>query len=143
MENELVMTNEDTGLKGKLINRTDSFCSFTAETNEDKARLFKAMNNPEHRVGDCINMNIRVKDIFSEMVTIENKETGEIQNAARIVLIDENGEGYQCVSQGMFSAVKKLISIYGLPTWEEPIEICIKQIKKGGNRNILTFDVVA
>ena len=40
---------------GNLTSRTTMFCSMKAETAEQKAAFFNAMNNPEKRLGDCIN----------------------------------------------------------------------------------------
>lgn len=133
MENSVVMfnTNDEENV---------SFCSYKAETPEEKAKLFEIMNNPEKRLSDCINQTILVKDLFAELVDCTNEETGEVTKAPRIVLIDKNGIGYQCVSAGVFGALKKLMSVYGIPTWESPIPLKIKQIKNG-KKSLLTFSV--
>ena len=99
------------------------------------------MNNPDKRIKDCINEVVKVKNVFVEVVKCTNQETGEVSTATRIVLIDENGIGYQCVSLGIFSALKKLFAVYGEPTtWTKPIPIKIKQISKGV-KNLLTLNV--
>lgn len=123
-----------------LSNRSTTFCSMVANTPKEKAMLFKAMNNPEKRLGDCINMTIQAKDMFCEVVTCINQQTGEKQDCPRIVIIDKDGIGYQAVSLGVYSAVKKIFSVFGLPTWEEPLPLTVKQITKG-DRKLLTFDV--
>lgn len=119
-----------------------AFCSMTAATAEDKAKLFNAMNNPDARLADCINMTIKAKDLYVEVVDCTNQETGEVTRAPRIVIIDENGKGYQAVSVGIFSALKKIIQVYGAPTWATPVKMQVKQITKG-NRKMLTLNVVA
>lgn len=137
-----VMTMDDnTNFVADLTSRKTMFCSFEAKTPADKAKLFKAMNNPEKRIGDCINMEIVAKDLFCEVVTCVNKETGESNECPRIVIIDDKGVGYQAVSLGVFSAVKKIIQVFGQPTWNEPIKLKVVQITKG-DRKLLTFDVV-
>lgn len=123
-----------------LTSREETFCSMAANTKEEKAALFKAMNNPEKRLGDCINMTIQAKDLYCEVVTCINKETGESNRCPRIVIIDKDGVGYQAVSLGVYSAVKKVIQVFGAPTWEEPIPLLVKQITKDKNK-LLTFDV--
>lgn len=117
-----------------------AFCSVNAETMEDKALVFNAANNPQHKVADFINKKIMVKDIYAETLELVNKETGEIDKAPRIVFIDDQGEAYECVSVGMFSALKKLIATFGEPTWEQPIPVVIKQ-EKVANGSMLTLDV--
>lgn len=123
-----------------LTQRQTMFCSFNPQDPKGKAQLFKAMNNPDKRLGDCINMTILAKDLFCEVVKCVNKETGEVDQCPRIVIIDEDGVGYQAVSLGVFSAVKKLMGVFGQPTWETPIPLVIKQITKG-EKKLLTLDI--
>lgn len=117
-----------------------AFSSLKAETDEEKAKLFNAINNPENRLSDCINMKIKAKDLFIEVVNCTNEETGEVTACPRIVIIDEKGVGYQAVSVGIYSALKKVIQIFGTPTWEKPINLEVKQVTKG-NRKMLTLNI--
>lgn len=126
-----------------LMTRSTSYCSIVAETNEDKAKIYNAMNNPDKRLKDCINEVIALTDVYVETVECTSETTGETIACPRVVLIDEDGIGYQAVSKGIFSALKKLFAIYGEPTkWDEPINVKVRQISNG-TRNILTLDVVA
>lgn len=143
MNNEntaIVMTEGKMNYIADMNNREETYCSLKVSDRASQALLFKAMNNPEKRIGDCINMEIRVKDVYAENVDCVNSETGEVNRCPRIVLIDENGVGYQAVSIGMFSAVKKLIQVFGEPTWDDPIPVVVKQVTKG-ERKMLTLDV--
>nr|DAP12939.1 MAG TPA: Single stranded DNA binding protein [Caudoviricetes sp.] len=124
-----------------LTSRTTQYSSMVADTPEQKAALFNAMNNPDYRLGDCINQTIKVKDVFVEVVNCTNEKTGEVQLCPRIVLIDDTNKGYQCVSIGIFSALKKLFGVYGEPfTWTTPVPVTVKQITKG-ERKMLTLNV--
>lgn len=136
---EMIM-EENKGFIADLTSAKTTFCSLSADTREEKANLFKAMNNPEKRLGDCINMVIMAKDIYCEVVDCLNQQTGEVTQCPRIVIIDDKGIGYQAVSIGIYSALKKIIQVFGSPTWNEPIPLEIKQITKG-DRKLLTFDV--
>ena len=133
--NALVIAEENA-----IMGNEEFYCSFNATTPEEKAQLFEIMNNPAERLADNINKTIYVKDVYCEIVDCVNEETGEVTKAPRVVLIDKNNVGYQAVSTGIFSAVKKLFMIYGQPTWENPIAIEIKQIKKG-KKSLLTFNI--
>ena len=142
MDNNQLIINDETGVEGLLMATSDSFCSMVPKTDAEKKSLFKAMNNPDKKVSDMINLEIELKDIYSEIVELADQKTGEVIKLPRIVLIDSKGIGYQCVSKGMFSALKKLFQIYGMPTWEKPIKIKIKSIEKASDRKVLTFDVI-
>lgn len=117
-----------------------TYCSVKGGDREAKKKIYNAMNNPDHKVGDFINKTIKVQDVLAEEITLTNEETGEPQQAIRVVLIDDKGESYQAVSTGIYNAVKKLIAVYGAPTWDDPIPVIVKQISLGKNQ-MLTLDV--
>lgn len=117
-----------------------AFSSLQATTDDEKAHLFNAINNPEKRLADCINMKIKAKDLYIEVVNCTNEETGEVTACPRIVIIDDKGVSYQAVSLGIYSALKKVIQIFGTPTWETPIVLEVKQVTKG-QRKMLTLNI--
>lgn len=123
-----------------LTTAQTSFNSMKAQTDEERANLYNAINNPEHRLADHINMTIQAKDLYIEVVNCVNQETGEVTPCPRIVIIDTAGKGYQAVSLGIYSALKKMIQIYGAPTWEKGIPLTVKQVTKG-DRKMLTLNI--
>lgn len=134
--------DEGFNLVADMTTAKTQFTSMVAETDEDRAKLFNAMNNPDKRLADCINMTINAKDLYIEVVNCTNEETGEVTACPRIVIIDDKGVAYQAVSIGIYSALKKVIQVYGAPTWSKPVKLAVKQITKG-NRKMLTLNVVA
>lgn len=136
-----VYSDDGFNLTTDLTTAQMAFCSMKAETVEEKTKLYNAMNNPEKRLGDCINMTIKAKDLYVEIVNCTNEETGEVTACPRIVIIDDKGVSYQCVSIGIYSAIKKIIQIFGAPTWKTPVNLEVKQITKGA-RKMLTLNVV-
>lgn len=147
MDNQMVVrqsnnifADEGYSVAVDLTSAQTQFCSMSAETQEEKAKLYNAMNNPEKRIGDCINMTINAKDLYIEVVNCTNEETGEITACPRIVIIDDEGVGYQAVSVGIFSALKKVVQVFGAPTWETPVKLKVQQITKGA-RKMLTLNV--
>lgn len=125
-----------------LTQRQVSYCSMKPRNDDEAVILFNAMNSPEKRIKDCINMPIEVKDIFVEVVYPENERTKLREPAPRVVLIDSNGVGYQAVSLGTYTAVKKIMDAFGTPdTWKAPKSFMVKQISKG-DRSVLTLEAV-
>lgn len=119
---------------------SNAFCSIKEDSLEAKKLVYNASNNPTHKIDDYINKGIALKDVFVEIIELANENTGELEQAPRIVLIDDKGESYQCVSNGIFGSLKKLMAIFGEPTWEEPIHVVVKQVKvKRGT--MLTLEV--
>lgn len=137
-----VMDEDERFIMDLTAERKTQFCSMIPKNEDEEVILFNAMNNPEKRIGDCINMTINVKHVFCEVVTCVNRETGESNLCPRIVLIDTDGVGYQAVSLGVFSALKKIFTIKGSPTtWKKPVKLQVVQITKG-DRKLLTFNMV-
>ena len=136
-----VIEHEGKNYVANLTTATVAFSSMNATSIEDKKRLYNAMNSPDGRIKDMVNMRIAIQDIYCEMVQCTSEETGEISNVPRIVLIDVDGKSYQAVSMGIYNAVRKLIQVFGVPTWDGGLEVEVKQISKG-NRSILTLNIV-
>lgn len=144
MENkELVKYNEEgTNFIVNLKSASTSYCSLNANTQKEKEQLFNIISSPTDRIANIINEIIELKDLYVETVELTNEETGEITFAPRTILIDKNGKSFECVSIGIFSALKKLFQIFGEPCiWEKPIKIKIKQIQRG-TKSILTFSIL-
>lgn len=122
-----------------LTSATVAFSSMQADTPEARAHLYKAMNNPDARIGDCVNMKIVARDVYCEVVTVTNQD-GVKSQVPRVVIIDVDGKSYQAVSMGVFSAIKKLFQVFGVPTWTDGLPLVVRQINKN-DRRLLTFDV--
>lgn len=118
-----------------------TFCSFHPETAQDKAKLYRAMTNPNHKLNECINQEIPLQDVYVELVNMTNNETGEIQKVPRCVLFAADGQTYAATSTGIYNALRRLFAVYGVPHWEEPIPVVIRQLQMGAKR-FYTLDVV-
>lgn len=131
-----------------LGERNVSYCTMVPKNEEEQDMLFTAMNNPDKRISDCINMEIEVEHIFVEVVFCTNQDDPTIkQPCPRVVLIDTDGIGYQAVSLGIYSAVKKMLDTYGVKQpngivgLAKPKKFRIIQITKG-SKSLLTFNPV-
>ena len=120
----------------------NSYCSIKVDPTDRKtaAKVYNALNNPEYRIADFINKDIFVSDVLVEVAEVMNEETGELEHAPRVVLIDDKGSAYQSVSIGMLNVVKNAVKVFGEPTWEPPLVMTIKQ-KPVGRGSMLTAEV--
>lgn len=138
----MVMDESEKMIADLTQERKTAFCSMVPKNQDEQIILYNAMNNPEKRIKDMINLTIEVKHIFCEIVQCTNRDTGEISEQPRTVLIDTDGVGYQCVSVGIFSALKKIFSIMGSPMeWKKPLKLKVVQISKN-DRALLTLEMV-
>lgn len=138
----ITMDEDEKFIMDLTSERKVQFCSMIPKNEDEEIILYNAMNNPEKRLGDCINLTIEVKHVYCEAVTCINRETGDENVCPRIVLIDKDGVGYQAVSIGVYSAIKKIFAVKGNPTtWKKPVKLQVCQITKG-DRKLLTFNMV-
>lgn len=141
--NEIIATNtKKTEILEGINTATSSiYYSFIAESNNDKAKLYNAINSPEVRIADHIGKEIVMRDIIIEPVEIVDEKTGEVRTTPRVTLIDVNGHTYTATSYGIYNSLKRIFGLYGSPTWEDGIPVRVRQITNGANR-IFTLDIV-
>lgn len=118
-----------------------SWVSFTADSKEEKVKLYNAMSNPTKKMKEVIGQTILAKDVFCEMITMTDEKTGEVTTAPRVVIIDKDGNSYQAVSYGIFNSLKRIFQVFGVPTWNEPLSVRVKQLSSGKNI-VLTLEVI-
>lgn len=137
MENEKNEITLFTGVKNKI------YCSIVAETEESKKQLFNALETCDALLNDCVGQEIDIKDIYVEEREITDEETGEVKPKYRTILFDANGQTYATGSYGIFNIVKKIVSIYGLPTsWENPIKVKVSKRPIGNGKQSLTLTLI-
>jgi hypothetical protein len=126
-----------------ITGRKMTYCSLEPKTEAEKVMLFNAINSPDKPFREMVNIKIPVQHIFSEVVDLTDKNTGEVIKAVRIVFIDKDGKSYGTVAKGVLNATSKLFASFGTPdTWKKPINILPKLITKDTNQ-IVSFTVTA
>lgn len=120
---------------------SDVFSSKEVKTVEDKKALFNALETCDCLLNDCVNKEITIKDVYCEKTQVADEETGEVKPKYRTILFDIDGKTYATGSYGIYNVIKKLIAIYGLPTWEDGLTVkVIKQkVKDGKSKLSLTI----
>ena len=140
MNDEMSMTAYDGGMitiQQDLQSHPNSYCSIKPTTTEEKKALYNMMNSSDERLADCINQVIKVKDLYIESVEVKNEE-GITSIAPRIILMDTEGRTYASVSVGIYNSLRKLIQVFGEPTWPDGIAVKVVQHTKG-NRKMLSL----
>lgn len=129
-------------LAADLTGGEAGFCSMQAEDNQSRVTLFNACSNPE-KISSMIGKQIKMIHFFVEVIQTVSEQSGEMVNVPRVVIIDEKGKGFQGVSLGLYNSVKRIVTMFGLPsTWEKPHTVEVQQIelKQGRTFNLLMID---
>ena len=124
------------------LNNAESYCSIKGDSREALVAMYNAINSPDHKLSDFVGKKLNIKDIAIERVENMNDETGEMAANARVVLIDENGESYTCVSSGIYSAIKKLVAVFGEPTWEPALPVEVQNLSTKKGRKTMTLKAI-
>lgn len=146
MENqEIKNVNEET--KGELTLfseiKQNVYCSKVTETEKEKKELFNALESCDALLNDCVGQEIEIKDIYVEEKQVVDEATGELKTKYRTILFDKSGQTYVTGSYGIYNVLKKIISIYGLPTtWEKPLKVKVAKRSIGNGKSSLTLTLV-
>lgn len=132
-KNELTLFNGNGG-------RT--YCSKIAESEEEKKDLFNALETCDALLNDCVGQEIDIKDVYCEEREITDDETGEIKKKYRTILFDMNGQTYATGSYGIFNIMRKLMAIYGMPTWKNGLKVKVAKRPIGNGKSTLTLTLV-
>ena len=126
-----------------LFNQSEKecFCSICPETLEDKKKLFNALESCDIVLFDIVGQEINMKDVYCEKTSVLDDETGEVKPKYRTIIFDTDGKTYAIGSYGIYNIMKRIIAIYGAPTWEDGLKVkVIKQkVKDGKSKLSLTL----
>ena len=144
MENQNLNVNEE---KRELTLfseiKQNVYCSKLAETETEKKELFNALESCDALLNDCVGQEINIKDIYVEEKQVVDNETGELKTKFRTIIFDESGQTYATGSYGIFNVLKKIVSIYGLPTtWEKPLKVKVAKRPIGNGKQSLTLVIM-
>ena len=122
------------------------YCSIKPETRKDKAKIYNMVSGNVEMLSDHIKEEINMVDVAAFPVSVVNKDTGEIEEMASVVILDKNGKCYRATSYGVINSVQKIFAIYGMPdggAWhKEPVKIKAINRKTTNGFNVLLLDIV-
>lgn len=131
-----------------LVEDNNVYCSLDISTDEGKKLAFNASSNPKFSLKEAVNKPIKMVGLYVEAVSMEQDSEGLPEGfepvtrmMPRMVIIDEKGDSYACVSTGAFHALRRIVSLFGAPnTWEKPLTI-VPLLKKANKGQVLTVEL--
>lgn len=120
----------------RISDDNPTYCSLAAETKEEQAVIYNAMQNPTHKLSDFINQRVTFSNVFMEQVEITDEDGEEIPvKAVRTVLITPDGEGIVATSNGVARSMYNLFKIFGTPeNWEDDMSVIVRQVETARGR---------
>lgn len=157
METSLMIFND--------ANLGSQFISFTAETHEDRVKLFNAINAPTDRLQNFINTPLKIRDVIVSVVKLAEKndddsdkskgkgkvkedeenpfinEPKKMHDVYRVILLDAEGKSYTATSVGIYNSIQTLYNVFGTLHFEDGLDIIVRQ-KQLKNGNTLTINLI-
>ena len=136
------VTTQDTGQQiststsalDSLSSGAGIFSTFSADTPEARVATFNAISNAE-RIDDNLGKTIMLRNVVAQAVEIADMQSGEVQDAVRVILLDDDGTAYAAVSGGLVGSLRDLFGIFGKPeTWSDPLPVKVEEIKTRAGR---------
>lgn len=105
-----------------------------------KAQVLAAITDAEplsEHLGETINL----ANIVAQAVEVADDQTGELSQAIRVILLDDEGNAYAGLSEGLFRSIQNIVAILGQPhTWPHPYPM--KVVEKRSRRGFRFYSIV-
>jgi len=115
--------------------------SIDVSTREGKMQVQKALGTADYTADDLKQVPFPVQNIVVHSVKIESEDGGVI-NAVRTVLISPDGKTASFVSGGILSSLRNIFSLFGIPPYDEPLNMIVKETKTRKGWRTLNLIVV-
>jgi len=120
---------------------TNLWTSIPNNSPANTAKIMNAMNGGERNLGELDGKVIYAKDMLMHSVEFENDD-GEMQEATRIVLIEENGNAYGSTASGIASSLKTILTLMGMPPWATPLALTSQEFTTRKKRKSVRLKMV-
>lgn len=105
----------------KATSADGHWSSFDETTEPGQLAALSAMSGAAIRGSDLLGKQISVQNILVHVVQLADPETGEVDEAPRVVLIDPDGVCVGFCSMGAVQSLKRIIKTIGRPPWNPPL----------------------
>lgn len=117
-------------------NNQKIYSSIKASSVEEKKKLYNALEKCDALLNDIVGSEINIKDFYvEERIVTEDDEDGNEKSVVkyRTILFDTEGKSYATGSYGVYNALRRIVMVYGTPTWTEGVLVKVekKSIKNG------------
>jgi len=110
------------------------WCSVPLDTQAGRMLVFAAREGTSEQASKWINQTIRVENLLLHPVTFQ-KESGEVDDLIRAVMIQPDGQMIATCSAGIVSSLRTACQVFGRPPWNPCLSFVIRQLElKGGHR---------
>ena len=129
-------------IKSELENASaDILCTIKGDDPVTKAKVFNALANPDYSLSDFTGKTVRMVDVLAQYVKITDDKTGEVSTQPRVIIIDDQGKAYSCVSIGVMNSLTQIFMVMGRPHYDIPLPLSVSSKKGRHGYNFLSLAI--
>lgn len=132
---------------GTTQTKTALYTSLDRDTKEGRILIGKALGQADLKAAQFMDKPFPVADVLIHIIYLPIEDangelTGQVDAQPRTVLIGPNGETAQFVSQGIARSLQNIMGLWGMPPWNPPLTVKLRQIetKRGRTYNLQVTD---
>jgi hypothetical protein len=105
-------------------------------TIKDPGTVLAALNDATP-LRAIINKEIEIEHVMAHMVELADRETGEVSERPRTILLATDGKAYAAVSAGVMGSLKLIASLMGPPPWNGGLTCEVKEVQTNNKFRVL------
>lgn len=106
----------------------------TGDDDESIGRRFACRAAADVRIFDALNMQFPVEAWFAHRVALADKESGEIKESTRLVLVTPTGTTHSTCSASFANLWRAVLQEFGNGPWEPPLQITPYGVQSRNNQ---------
>jgi len=127
---------------GKILDGDVTFVTNFEGTPQQRFEfLSKVMGAGAKSLTDSLQDAIDVRTWYAHRVELENKQTGEMNEVIRIAIVNDGGEAYTAVSDGLVNSLDMLRQVFGEGPYNGEVVVKVQQVKT--SNGFKTYNLVA
>lgn len=103
--------------------------SIDTKTPQGKTDYMRCLGTADRLAMQTAGQELYLRDWLIHEVELTDEATGELYPAARLVLIEHNGQTISTCSESLIGGISHLLRLYGRGPWVPTLAVTIKAIK--------------
>src|SRR5690625_913848 len=143
VSNEVVPTAQSVSAKIANMNAGEVgvYSTFKGEDFKTRVQVAQALSAAQP-ISDFLGETINLANVVVQAVDVAD-EDGTLNEAVRVILVDDKGKSYAALSDGLYRSLQNLFGVLGEPsTWPEPLPVRVVEEKSRKGFKFFTIQIV-
>jgi len=116
------------------------FSTFAGDDFETRVKMLDALTDPAP-ISEHLGETIKLANVIAQAVEIADDD-GVVNETVRVILVDDEGNSYAALSDGLFRSIQNIFGILGQPhEWPNPLPVKVIEAKSRKGFRFFTIKV--